>query len=170
MFERRVGLIRRDSFARRSRNPWIPGSRFARPGMTIKRGAVVRIRAAARSTRALPLPPVAGVLREIAVLGLLADVLLLVVAMALGGVEGNAGRAAGALVALVLFGNRVEGFVHRFCHRQSPLTDEKTQHVPAAFPATQLSFRDGPKDRTSDVQLHIGNLEIPGSSLCDAPE
>src|SRR5258708_40297861 len=28
---------------------------------------------------------------------------------------------------------------------------------------TRLSFRDGPKDQTSDVQLHIGNLEIPGS-------
>jgi hypothetical protein len=26
-----------------------------------------------------------------------------------------------------------------------------------------VSFRDGPKDQTSDVQLHIGNLEIPGS-------
>jgi hypothetical protein len=25
------------------------------------------------------------------------------------------------------------------------------------------SFRDGPQDQTSDVQLHIGNLEIPGS-------
>src|ERR1700716_260943 len=76
-------------------------------------------------TRALPLPPVAGVLREVAVLGLLADVLFLVVAMALGGVEGDAGRAAGALVALVLFGNRGEGFVHRFGHRQSPLLTRK---------------------------------------------
>ncbi len=26
-----------------------------------------------------------------------------------------------------------------------------------------LSFRDGPKDQTSDAQLRIGNLEIPGS-------
>jgi hypothetical protein len=33
-----------------------------------------------------------------------------------------------------------------------------------------LSFRDGPKDQTSDAQLHIVNFEIPGSSLRDAPE
>jgi hypothetical protein len=26
------------------------------------------------------------------------------------------------------------------------------------------SFRDGPKDQTSDVQLHIVNLEIPDST------
>jgi hypothetical protein len=32
------------------------------------------------------------------------------------------------------------------------------------------SFRDGPKDQTSDAQLHIGNLEIPGSMLRIAPE
>ena len=47
----------------------------------------------------------ARVLRQIAVLGLFADVVLLVVAMALGGVERNAGRAAGALVALVVLGD-----------------------------------------------------------------
>jgi hypothetical protein len=33
-----------------------------------------------------------------------------------------------------------------------------------------LSFRDGPKDQTSDVQLHIGELEMPGSMLRIAPE
>jgi len=32
------------------------------------------------------------------------------------------------------------------------------------------SFRDGPKDQTSDVQLHIVNLEIPDSMLRIAPE
>ena len=32
------------------------------------------------------------------------------------------------------------------------------------------SFRDGPKHQTSDVQSHIGNLEIPGSRLRRAPE
>jgi hypothetical protein len=32
------------------------------------------------------------------------------------------------------------------------------------------SFRDGPKDQTSGVQLHTGNLEIPGSMLSIAPE
>src|SRR5438552_7603673 len=26
-----------------------------------------------------------------------------------------------------------------------------------------MSFRDGPQDQTSDAQLRIGNLEIPGS-------
>ena len=67
-----------------------------------------------------PLPPVAGVLRQIAVLGLLADVLFFVVAMALGGVEGNTGRAAGALVALVVLGNRRDGFCAWFCHARSP--------------------------------------------------
>jgi hypothetical protein len=44
----------------------------------------------------------------------------------------------------------------------------------------QESFRDGPKDQTSDVQSHIGesrsyenlqaNFEIPGSRLRRAPE
>ena len=33
----------------------------------------------------------------------------------------------------------------------------------------QQSFRDGPKDQTSDVQLHIGNLEVPGSLALLAP-
>jgi hypothetical protein len=33
-----------------------------------------------------------------------------------------------------------------------------------------MSFQDGPKDQTSDAQLRIGNLEIPGSMLCIAPE
>jgi len=32
------------------------------------------------------------------------------------------------------------------------------------------SFRDGPKDQTSDVQCTSGNLEIPGSMLRIAPE
>src|SRR5438876_8039164 len=56
-----------------------------------------------------PRPAIAGVLREIAVRGLLADVVLLVVAMALGGVEGNSGLAAGALVTLVILGNGLDG-------------------------------------------------------------
>src|SRR5229473_3073110 len=67
-----------------------------------------------------PLPPIARVLRQIAVLGLLADVLFFVIAMALGGVEGNAGRAAGALVTLVVLGNRRDGFCACFCHARSP--------------------------------------------------
>jgi hypothetical protein len=32
------------------------------------------------------------------------------------------------------------------------------------------SFRDGPKDQTSDVQVHIGNLEFSGSMLRIDPE
>src|SRR3954470_20357795 len=59
-----------------------------------------------------PRPAVARVLRQIAVLGLFADVVLLVVAMALGGVEGNVGRAAGALVTLVVLRNRRWAFGH----------------------------------------------------------
>jgi len=69
----------------------------------------------------LSAPPVAGVLHHIAVVALLADVLLFVVAMALGGVDGRAGRAAGAFVALVLLGDRLDGFCHGFCHCSSPL-------------------------------------------------
>src|SRR6476619_3502938 len=52
-----------------------------------------------------PRPPVAGILRHVAVPGLLADVVLLVVAMALGGVERHVGGTAGALVALVVLGD-----------------------------------------------------------------
>src|SRR5688572_31650909 len=59
-----------------------------------------------------PRPAVTRVLRHVAVPGLFADVVLLVVAMTLGGVEGNAGRAAGALVALVVFRDRRNGFRH----------------------------------------------------------
>ena len=54
----------------------------------------------------------AGVLRQVAVGGLLADVVLLVVAMALGSVEGNGRRAAGTLVALVAVGDGSDGFGH----------------------------------------------------------
>src|SRR5260370_1546910 len=68
-----------------------------------------------------PRPPVAGVLRHVAVLGLLADVVFFVVAMALGGVDGNLGRAARSLVALVILGNRLDGFLQRLCHHLSPL-------------------------------------------------
>jgi hypothetical protein len=45
----------------------------------------------------------------------------------------------------------------------------------AALFSFALSFRDGPKDQTSGVQLHIGESrdywrEIPGSHLRCAPE
>jgi hypothetical protein len=61
-------------------------------------------------------PSVARVLRQIAVRGLFANVVLLVVAMAPGGVDGNAGRAAGALVAPVVVGNGLDGLCRRLCH------------------------------------------------------
>ena len=51
-------------------------------------------------------------------IALLADVVLLVVAMALGGVDGSAGRAAGALVALVVFRDGRCGFGHHHLRRQ----------------------------------------------------
>src|SRR5260370_11292491 len=69
-------------------------------------------------SRPSPRPPVAGVLRHVAGLGLLADIVFLVVAMALGGVDGNLGRAAGSLVAPVILGNRFDGF--RLRHHRSP--------------------------------------------------
>jgi hypothetical protein len=53
------------------------------------------------------------------VLGLLADVVFLVVAMALGGVDGNLGRAAGPLVTLVVLGNRFDGFRLSVCPKSS---------------------------------------------------
>src|SRR5436309_2245923 len=81
-------------------------------------GPCVRMRSQGRQrecSRAAPSPrpAVARVLRHVAVLGLFADVVLLVIAMALGGVERNIGRAAGALVALVVLGNRRNGFRHQ---------------------------------------------------------
>src|SRR4030088_2621954 len=75
----------------------------------------------------LPRPSVRRILHQIPVLRLLADVLFLVVAMAPGGVEGNAGCAAGALVALVFLGNRLDGFGQWFCHRWSPLGTERNR-------------------------------------------
>jgi hypothetical protein len=57
----------------------------------------------------LPRPSVTRILHQIPVSGLLADVLFLVVAMALGGV--------GALVALIVFGSGFYGFGLGFCHR-----------------------------------------------------
>jgi hypothetical protein len=65
----------------------------------------------------LPRPSVTRILHQIPVSGLLADVLFLVVAMALGGVERTAWRAAGALVALIVFGSGFYGFGLGFCHR-----------------------------------------------------
>src|SRR6476660_733852 len=90
---------------------WIPDSRCAASGMT--------------SLWVLPRPAVAGVLRQIAVRGLLADVVFLVVAMALGGIERHVGRTAGALVALVMLRNGRDVFGRRLCHRSSPLLNEE---------------------------------------------
>jgi hypothetical protein len=66
--------------------------------------------------------------------GLLADVLFLVVAMALGGVERTAWRAAGALVALVVFGSGFYGFGLGFCHRCLRWAWGETLTAPASFP------------------------------------
>jgi hypothetical protein len=44
---------------------------------------------------------------------LLANIVFFVVAVALGGVEGDFGFAAGALVALVVFGDGLDGFGHK---------------------------------------------------------
>ncbi|QHP70860.1 hypothetical protein EI171_28385 [Bradyrhizobium sp. LCT2] len=64
----------------------------------------------------LSLALVACVLGEIAVRRLLANILLLVVAVAFGGVDRDRRRAAGALVALVFFRNRLHCLRQRFCH------------------------------------------------------
>jgi len=40
----------------------------------------------------------------------------------------------------------------------------------AASASLTPSFRDGLKDQTSDAQLRMGDLEIPGSLLRSAPE
>src|SRR3954468_9351120 len=69
-----------------------------------------------------PAPALAGVLGQIAVGGLFADVVLFVVAVAFGGVERDFWRAAGALVAPVVVGNGRDGFVERLCHASSPLS------------------------------------------------
>src|SRR5882724_2794754 len=101
-----------------------PGSRPGRQVCCLKRESEKRFQEArmTRSARAA----VAGVLGQVAVRSLLADVVLLVVAMALGGVEGNGGRAAGALVALVVVGNGRDGFGGRLRHAcASPLFTEK---------------------------------------------
>jgi hypothetical protein len=57
-----------------------------------------------------PAPPIARVLHHIPVIPLRADVVFFVVAVALGGVEGDFGFAAGALVALVVFRDGLEWF------------------------------------------------------------
>jgi hypothetical protein len=67
-----------------------------------------------------PAPPVTRILHHVPVLGLFADVVFFVVAVALGGVDGNIRRAAGALVALVVLGNGLDGFWLPLCHRWSP--------------------------------------------------
>jgi hypothetical protein len=54
------------------------------------------------------------------VIALFADVVFFVVAVALGGVDGNIRRAAGAFVALIVLGNGLDGFWLPLCHRSSP--------------------------------------------------
>ena len=79
-----------------------------------------------RGMTTLPRSPVAGVLRQIAVRRLFTDVVLFVVAMTPSGVEGDAGRAAGAFVALIVLRNGTDGSHRMFRHRSSPsLNGEK---------------------------------------------
>src|SRR5436190_11947541 len=80
-----------------------------------------------------PRSAVARVLRQIAVRSLFADVVFLVVAMALGGVEGNVGRAAGALVALVVLGDRRNSLRHPGLRYQRK---EPTPAATKSFPRT----------------------------------
>jgi hypothetical protein len=76
----------------------------------------------------------AGVLHEIAVRGLFADVVLLVVAMALRGVERNGRRAAGPLGALRVRWHGLDGLVQRFCHRRSPLPVQAKRETQGGVP------------------------------------
>jgi hypothetical protein len=87
-----------------------------------------------------PAPSITRILHQIPVIPLFADVVFLVVAMALGGVERTAGRAAGALVALVVFGRGFYGVALGFCHRRSPSRyPEKTLTVQVSFPEIENS-------------------------------
>src|SRR5258706_12714273 len=88
--------------------------------------------AEAQAAHLSPRPSVAGVLGHIAVPGLLADVVFFVVAMAPGGVDGNPGRAARSPVALVVLGDRRDGFL-QLGHHPPSVTDEKTLTAMALF-------------------------------------
>ena len=90
---------------------------------------------------------------------LFADVVLLVVAMTLGGVEGNVGRAAGALVALVVFRDGRWDFGHGVLRQQRNRTTDaaaetfhrrydgalspaaKKRFSPAAMAATEIPVK-----------------------------
>jgi hypothetical protein len=63
------------------------------------------------------------------VIALFADVLLLVVAVALGGVERNIRRAAGAFVTLVVLGNGLDGSRRRSCHAYLRCARRKTTRM-----------------------------------------
>jgi hypothetical protein len=128
----------------------------------------------------------AGVLHEIAVRGLLADVVLLVVAMAFCRVQWNGRSAAGSLVALRILRNGLDGFVQRLCHRWSPLLVKANATSGRPFPEPsfvipgraswrgpgihnhgRLSSREIIDDRAINIGL---GLWIPGSALRAAPE
>src|SRR5438105_750235 len=102
-------------------------------------------------------------------LGLLADVLFFVVAMAFGGVDGNLGRAARSLVALVVLGNRLDGFLQRFCHHQSPLL-MKMRSVTVLFQGERTACHSGSRGAAIRNPYSRCWSWIPGSSLRDAPE
>src|SRR3954463_13594666 len=76
-----------------------------------------------------PASSVTRILHQIAVLALFANIVFFVVAVALGGVEGDFGVAAGALVALVVFGDGRDGLGHA----RSPVARRITRGAARAF-------------------------------------
>jgi len=79
-------------------------------GPDARQNSIVPLSSAARAGSAGS--PVAGILFQIAVRGLLVDVLLLVVAMSLGCIEWHARFAAHAGVAAILVGYGLDMFRH----------------------------------------------------------
>jgi len=106
------------------------------------------------------------------VIALLADVVLLVVAVALGGVDGNFGRAAGALVAPVAVGNGVIALVGGFVIRKLRYSPRMTTPIASFTFPRECALRRLPPDRSAiDVacsplyypfmySLHSSNHEV----------
>src|SRR4051812_32341731 len=109
----RAALLRRTGIVPNAGALYGPGSAAHH---AVKNGALRRVRGTGAcwgDALALPAPAMAGVLGQVAVGGLFADIVFFVVAVAFGGVERDGWRAAGALVALVVVGNGRDGFVER---------------------------------------------------------
>ena len=114
-----------------------------------------------------PAPPVARILHQIPVLAGLADVVFLVVAVAFGGVEGRVGRAARALVALVVVGNGIDGFVRGFAMGFSVHRGGRTWNAAPSNAAP--SFRGTPRVSHQQNCCPASNdrswLWVPGSRV-----